>query len=88
MDQFSLFILEDTLQFATEVLPPELISEYVTVIRDSVNVVASDPSDNIAARQLHDALSGLSAVARDNNKFVIQMRLQSIAREVKLADAA
>jgi len=88
MDQFSLFILEDTLQFATEVLPSELISEYVADIRDYVNVVVSDRADVAVTRRLHAALNALSAIARDNNKFVVHMRLQSIAREFKFADAA
>ena len=88
MDEFSVFVLEDTLQFATEVLPADLISECVTEIRDHVNVVLSDPADYISARELHVALNKLSTIAHENNKFVVQMRLQSIARELKFPEAA
>ena len=88
MDEFSLFVLEDTLQFATEVLPSELISDYVADIRDYVNTVAVDPLDYASARRLHVALNELSAIARNNNKLIIQLRLQSIARQFKLAAAA
>jgi hypothetical protein len=88
MDEFSLFILEDTLQFATEVLPAEPISECVADIRDYVDTVLSDPADYVSARQLQRALNELSAIARQNNKLVIHIRLQAIANQVKVSKAA
>ena len=88
MDEFSLIVLEDTLQFATEVLPPELVSEYINRIRDLVNVVGVDRSDYHSARELRDALNQLSNIARDNNKFLVETRLQSIARQFDVPDVA
>ena len=88
MDEFSLIVLEDTLQFATEVLPPELVSEYINRIRDLVNVVAVDRSDYHSARKLREALEQLSNIARDNNKFLVETRLQSIARQFDVPDVA
>ena len=88
MDEFSLIVLEDTLQFATEVLPPELVSEYVSRIRDLVNAVAVDPVDYHSVRRLRDALKQLSNIARDNNKFLVETRLQSIARQFDVPDVA
>ena len=88
MDEFSLIVLEDTLQFATEVLPPELVSEYVNRIRDLVNVVGVDRSDYHSARKLRDAMNQLSNIARDNNKFLVETRLQSIARQFDVPDVA
>ena len=88
MDEFSLIVLEDTLQFATEVLPPELVSEYINRIRDLVNVVTVDRSDYHSARKLRDAMNQLSNIARDNNKFLVETRLQSIARQFDVPDVA
>src|SRR5206468_6036673 len=88
MDEFSLIVLEDTLQFATEVLPAELISEYVSRIRELVNTVVMDRSDYHSARRLRDALNQLSNIARDNNKFLVETRLQSIARQFDVSDVA
>ena len=88
MDEFSLIVLEDTLQFATEVLPPELVSECVSRIRELVNTVAIDRSDYHSARELRDALNQLSNIARDNNKFLVETRLQSIARQFDVSDVA
>ena len=88
MDEFSLIVLEDTLQFATEVLPPELVSEYINRIRDLVNVVGVDRSDYHSARKLRDAMNQLSNIARDNNKFLVETRLQSIARQFDVPDVA
>ena len=88
MDEFSLIVLEDTLQFATEVLPPELVSEYISCIRDLVNVVGVDRSDYHSARKLRDAMKELSNIARDNNKFLVETRLQSIARQFDVPDVA
>jgi len=88
MDEFSLIVLEDTLQFATEVLPPELVSEYINRIRDLVNVVAVDRGDYHSARKLRDAMNQLSNIARDNNKFLVETRLQSIARQFDVPDVA
>ena len=88
MDEFSLIVLEDTLQFATEVLPAELISDHVAIIREYVNAVALDPSDYPSARKLRSALTQLSEIARDNNKFLVEARLQSLARQFDVPDVA
>ena len=88
MDEFSLIVLEDTLQFATEVLPAELISDHITIIREYVNTVALDPADYQSARKLCSALSQLSEIARDNNKFMVETRLQSLARQFDVPDVA
>lgn len=88
MDEFSLIVLEDTLQFATEVLPEELISGHIAVIREYVNAVALDPADYQTARKLRAALSRLSEIARDNNKFMVETRLQSLARQFDVPDVA
>jgi hypothetical protein len=88
MDEFSLIVLEDTLQFATEVMPAELISDYVSGIREYVNAVALDPADYQSARKLHFALNQLSEIARQNSKFLVETRLQSIARQFHVSDVA
>ena len=88
MDEFSLIVLEDTLQFATEVLPAELISDHINVIRQYVNAVALDPADYPSARKLRSELKLLSEIARDNNKFLVETRLQSLARQFDVPDVA
>jgi hypothetical protein len=88
MDEFSLIVLEDTLQFATEVLPEELISGHIQGIREYLKAVALDPSDYQSARKLRSALNQLSEIARDNNKFLVETRLQSIARQFDVFDVA
>jgi hypothetical protein len=88
MDEFCLIVLEDTLQFATEVLPSELISDHVSRIRELVNILAADHGDYHAARNLRDALNQLSGIARDNNKFLVETRLQGIARQFDVPDVA
>jgi hypothetical protein len=88
MDEFSLIVLEDTLQFAMEVLPAELISDRVTSIRDYVNALALDPSDYQSARNLYLALNQLSDIALQNCKFMVDVRLRSLARQFGVSDVA
>jgi hypothetical protein len=88
MDEFSLIVLEDTLQLVTEVLPPELTSDCLSGIRECLNSIATDPSDCRSARRLRLALNELSEVARENNKFWVEARLQSIANQFDVSDVA
>lgn len=88
MDEFSLIVLEDTLQFAAEVLPAELISDHVTIIREYVNAVALDPWDYPSVRKFRSALTQLSEIARDNSKFIVETRLRSLARQFDVPDVA
>lgn len=88
MDEFSLIVLEDTLQFATEVLPVELISDCVNNIRDYVRVVVADRTDVQSARQLREFLNQLSDIARNNKKFLVETRLQGIARQFDVSGVA
>ncbi len=86
MDEFSLIVLEDTLEMATEALPSELVSDCVGNIRECVGAMSADPSDIFSTRKLRVALNQLSDIAYQNNKFLVQTRLQSIARQ--FADVA
>jgi hypothetical protein len=88
MDEFSMFVLEDTLQFATEILPSDLISDYVAGIPAYVNAVTLDPADHASASKLNLALTRLSEIARENKKFVVAIRLQCIAGRIRVSDAA
>ena len=88
MDEFSLIVLEDTLQLATEVLPSELVSECVGGIRESLHAMAADPTDYHAVRNLCLALGQLTEIAHQHSKFLVQTRLQSIARQVNISDVA
>jgi hypothetical protein len=88
MDDFSLIVLEDTLELATEGLPSELVSDCVGNIRECVGAVSADPSDSSSTRKLRVALKRLSDIAHQNNKFLVEARLQSIAREFEVSDVA
>jgi hypothetical protein len=88
MDEFSMIVLEDTLQFAMEVLPSELISNRVSSIRDYVNAVALNPLDYQSARNLYLALNQLSDIALENCRFMVEARLRSLARQFGVSDVA
>ena len=81
MDEFSLIVLEDTLQLATEVLPSELVSDCVSGIRECVSAIAVNPCDRRSVSRLGPALNQLSHIAHEHNKFLVETRLQSIARQ-------
>jgi hypothetical protein len=81
MDEFSLIVLEDTLELATEALPSDLISDCVGNIRECVGAMSADPSDTFSTHKLRIALNRLSDIAYQNNKFLVQARLQSIASQ-------
>ena len=88
MDEFSVIVLEDTLQLATDALPSELISDCVSGIRECVNAVALDPADYHSVRKLRQALGELSDIAHRNNKFLVENRLQGIASQFNVPDVA
>ena len=88
MDEFSLIVLEDTLQLATEVLPSELVSDCVGGIRECIGAMALDPADYRSAGKFRLALNQLSDIAHRNNKFLVETRLQSIARQFDVSDVA
>ena len=88
MDEFSLIVLEDTLQLATDALPSELISDCVSGIRECVNAMALDPTDYHSTRKLRHALGELLDIAHRNNKFLVENRLQGIARQFDVSDVA
>jgi hypothetical protein len=88
MDEFSLIVLEDTLELATEGLPSELVSDCVGNIRECVGAVSADPSDVFSTRKLRIALKRLTDIAHQNNKFLVKARLQSIARQFDVSDVA
>jgi hypothetical protein len=88
MDEFSLIVLEDTLQLATEFLPSELVSDCISGIREYVGAMAADPTDHHSARKLCRALDRLSEIAHRNNKFLVETRLHSIARQFDVSDVA
>ena len=88
MDEFSLIVLEDTLELATEALPSDLISDCVGNIRECVGAMSADPSDTFSTHKLRIALNRLSDIAHENNKFLVQARLQSIASQFDVSDVA
>jgi hypothetical protein len=88
MDEFSLIVLEDTLQLANEVLPSELISGCVSRIRDYVRAISADRTDHRSAQDLREVLKQLSDVAHSYKRFLVETRLQSIARQFDVPDVA
>lgn len=88
MDEFSRIVLEDTLELATELLPSELISECVGGIREYLGAIAADPTDDHAARNLRLALGQLTQIAHQHSNFLVETRLQSIARQFHMSDVA
>ena len=88
MDDFSRIILEDTLELAGQLLPFEEVHQCIHRIARHVKVIAANPGDRHSLRELHAALTDLSESARQNQKFLIGTRLQSIARQVRPSDVA
>ena len=88
MDEFSLIVLEDTLQLANEALPSELISGCVSRIRDYVRAISADRTDRNSAQSLREVLNQLSDIAHSYRRFLVETRLQGIARQFDVSDVA
>jgi hypothetical protein len=82
MDEFSLIVLEDTLEFATESLPAELVSDCISGIREYVNTVALDPDDYQSVRKLRVELNQLADIAHQNSKFLVETRLKAFCASI------
>jgi hypothetical protein len=84
MDQFSLIVLDNTLELAAKVMPSvDRVKEDVKVIRGYLGLVLLDPENAPEyVRKLHHAISDLCEAANQSRQFFIAGRLENIAHQL------
>jgi hypothetical protein len=83
MDRFSIVILERTLELATEAMPPEQDSRVAECV-SAIQQYLESPNPEYD-RDLHDAVTTLLGIARENSQFLIAARLSPIAQQLSEA---
>jgi hypothetical protein len=77
MDRASIVILERTLELATELMSEDVrVGEYLDVIR--IYLESPEPDSE---KQLQHAVAELLTIARQNQQFLIAIRLQAFMRQ-------
>ena len=82
MDCFSLIVLDNTLELATQTLKAKHVTEDVKVIRGYMDLIVVDPSNQEYAQKLQEAVTDLSEIAKENQQSMILARLETIARDL------
>jgi hypothetical protein len=84
MDSFSLIVLDDTLELASEAMTSvQRVTDDVKVIRGYMNLIVCDPGNaSEYVVKLHQAIADLTEAANQNEQFFIAGRLENIARNL------